>query len=161
MIAAAATGPLPRLVVPLLLVSCAGAPPTPAEARAQQRATAAWMVEEIASNPGPLEAVCVSRRESGGNEVEFEADAGTWPETGLAVRPSDGCHEVEGRLVERESGAQAISVFVDRPEVVGRGRVEVDVLTSTGSGDVAAYRCDLREDESTWTVHRCELEAIS
>ncbi|HUP51084.1 MAG TPA: hypothetical protein VM198_01310 [Longimicrobiales bacterium] len=145
------------LVAVLGLGACAPPPdPTSEDVAAIQLAAATDIIEDIASNPGSIEAVCV------GYEGDWE-DPGL-PEIGTAgprLTYMDACMELDGRLVARDGGGQAISVSVGAPELTSDSRAEVGVYTSTGSVDLAVYSCSVRERDGAWASERCELEAIS
>lgn len=68
---------------------------------------------------------------------------------------------IDGRLVARDGGAQAIAVSVGAPELTGGLRAEVSVSTSTGAVDLAVYSCSVRDRDAEWRSEGCELKAIS
>jgi hypothetical protein len=146
----------PVSLVLVSLVACIPPDFSPDDLAAMQLAAATDIVDDIASNPGSIELVCV------GYEGDWE-DPGL---PGLGTRPvplayMDGCTEVEGRLVERDGAGQAISVSVGAPEPIGAARAEVRVFTSTGAVDLAVYACSVREVAGGWRSEGCELRATS
>jgi len=144
----------------LAVVACAPPVPTREQVAAIQLAAASEMVDRIQSNPGSIEAVCLGY-------------AGDWEDPGLPPMPEvsvstapdvhymDGCLDVEGRLVAREGGGQAIAVSVGTPELTEERVAEVTVHTSTGSIDLAVYRCSMRDEQGTWRAERCEMGATT
>jgi hypothetical protein len=118
------------------------------------------IVRRIVSNPGPIEAICINltngtARDSALPDLEADHSFGN-----VELLPADGCEEVEGVLRKR-GGGQAISVTTRTPKLDGGDRARVQVITSTGSRDVAAYRCTLRRSGNAWTLQQCKLEAVT
>lgn len=149
------------LVVAAALALFACAPvPTRDQVAAIQLAAATEMVEGITSNVGSIQTVCLGY-------------AGDWEDPGLprlaptaapgvlVVSYMDGCVDVEGRLVARAGGGQAISVSIGAPEITDGDEAEVTVHTSTGSIDLAVYHCAMRDFEGIWRAERCEMGATS
>jgi hypothetical protein len=137
------------------IAACARADPTAADLAAMQLVAATHVIGDIASNPGSIEVVCVGF-------------AGDWEDAGLPELGTErvrlaymgDCVEIDGRLVAKDGGAQAISVSLGVPELTGGLRAEVRVFTSTGAVDLAVYSCSVRAREATWRSEGSELEAI-
>ena len=126
------------------------------EASAPVLAAAAEIIRGILSNPASIEAICVDLMDG----IEVDSLPGLDP-GGVEILPKDGCVVVETVLVKRDGGGQAISVHAGEPEFAGPNRARVQVITSTGSRDLAAYACDVRRRDNSWTVEECDLEAIT
>lgn len=144
----------------LALLACAPPVPTRDQVAAIQLAAATEMVEDLTSNAGSIETVCLGY-------------AGDWEDPGLPrlaatstpraldVFYMDGCVDVEGRLVARAGGGQAISVSIGAPDMTDGDEAEVTVYTSTGSIDLAVYHCAMRDFEGIWRAERCEMGATT
>jgi hypothetical protein len=148
-------------IVTVALMACASGVPTRDDVAAIQLAAASEMVSGIFANPGSIEAVCV---EYGGDWEDPGLPPLTAPDPATAypdLSYMDGCVDIEGRLVAREGGGQAISVSVGAPELTGDEEAAVTVYTSTGSIDVAVYRCAVRDLGGSWRAERCEMGATS
>lgn len=126
------------------------------EASAPVLAAAAEIIRGILSNPGSVEAICVDLMDG----IDVDSLPGLDPD-GVEILPKDGCVVVEIALVKREGGGQAISVSAVEPEFRGPDRARVQIITSTGSNDLAAYACDVRRRDTSWTVEGCDIEAIT
>jgi hypothetical protein len=141
------------------ILSCAAPVPTRDEVAAIQLAAATEMVRRISSNPASIGRVCLGY--AGDWEDPGLPRPGAGPTNALDVSYMDGCVDVDGRLVARDGGGQAISVTVGAPEPTGAEAAEVSVYTSTGSIDLAVYRCSVRERQGVWYAERCEMGATS
>jgi len=146
----------------LAVLACAG-PPANEDPAGAQVAAALEIARRIASNPGPLETICV-------------AYSGSWEDPPLpsgvpaiAFAYADGCREIDGQLFafgsSPEAGeSRAIWLGVGEPEprgsIKGLNETVVRVFTSTGLDDAASYACTVRRDGAAWSVEGCELEAI-
>jgi hypothetical protein len=136
-----------------LAVAACGAPPTDADLGAAQVAAATEVARRIARNPGPLETICVAYS---GDWADPPLPTGV---AGMAFAYGEGCRETDGQLFSLADGARAIWLGVGEPETSGSG-AEVDVFTSTGIDDAAAYRCAVRREGGQWVAERCEEGAV-
>jgi len=150
-----------RLVLAtFVLAACWNPNVSSSEGYTLEVAAVSEIVRLIVSNPSSIEAICINLTKGMERDSalpDLEADHGF---RGVELLPPDGCEEVGGVLRKR-GGDQAISVTARAPEFDGANRARVQVLTSTGSRDLAAYGCTLRRSGSAWMVQQCELEAIT
>jgi hypothetical protein len=140
------------------LLACS-APPASEDPAGAQVAAASEIARQIARNPGPLETICVAYSGSW-DDPPLPADV-----PGVAFAYADGCQEIDGQLFALGSSpevaaSRAIWLGVGEPEPDGSTEPVVRVFTSTGLDDAASYACTVRRDGMTWSVERCELEAI-
>jgi hypothetical protein len=142
----------------LVALACS-APPPEGDLAAAQVAAATEVARGIASNPGPLQTICVAY--SGGwEDPPLPSDV-----AGIAFAYAEGCQEIDGQLFARGSGPggvdrRAIWLGVSEPEGVGAREARVRVFTSTGLDDAASYACTVRRRGGGWTAEGCSLEAI-
>jgi hypothetical protein len=142
-----------------LVAAACSASPTGEDPAGAQVAAASEIARRIATDPGPLETICV-------------AYSGSWDDPPLpadvppiAFAYADGCQEVDGQLFAFGPSpdgdrSRAIWLGVGVPEPDGSTEPVVRVFTSTGSDDAASYACRVRWGGAAWSVERCELEAI-
>lgn len=147
-----------RVVAPLAFAvgACSAPELITGDVAAVQHAAATEIVASIVAHPGSIVVVCVGY-EGGGGRPELPSVGGPAP----LIAGADGCVEREGRLTPVDGSGQAVSVTVRTPEATGRSSAGVAVLTSTGGGDLAVYRCTIRNADGAWHPDGCELEAIS
>ena len=145
---------LTRTFGAVTLLACS-TPAASGDVAAAQVAAATAIAREIATNPGPLETICV-------------AYSGSWEDPplpsdvdGVAFAYAEGCQEIDGQLLTLAGGRRAIWLGVSEPEPTGSSEALVRIFTSTGSDDLSSYACRLRRDGGSWSVDACELEAIS
>jgi hypothetical protein len=134
--------------------------PTRDQVAAIQLAAATEMVEGLASNAGSIETVCLGYA-GDWEDPGLPRLAATSTPSALDVSYMDGCVDVEGRLVARAGGGQAISLSIGAPEMTDGDEADVTVYTSTGSIDLAVYHCAMRQVEGVWRAERCEMGATT
>ena len=148
------------VLVAAALAACSAPEVTADDGHAVRVAAVSEIVRKIAENPGPIEAICVDfTNETAGESAipGLDADLGLGD---VELLPRADCEEIGG-VLQKRGGGQAISVTPSTPALDGGNGARVQVLTSTGSRDVAAYACTLRRDGDVWLVKQCELEATT
>jgi hypothetical protein len=148
-----------RLACAALAAAACSASPRGEDPAGAQVAAASEIARQIATDPGPLETICV-------------AYSGSWDDPPLppdvpamTFAYADGCQEIDGQLFAfgpSPDGDQSRAIWlgVGEPEPDGSTEPVVRVYTSTGLDDLASYACSVRWDGAAWSVERCELEAM-
>jgi hypothetical protein len=135
-------------------LACAAPEASPTEQAAIQLSVASYWAARTAANPGPIETICVAYA-GGQASAALPSDV---PD--LVVLGSDGCSEVDGGLRDLE-GRLAVSFQVEAPHMRSADAADVELFTSSGSGDLAAYECSVSRVADAWQTTECALVAIT